>query len=100
MRWSLLLLRVAGFLLFAAIVAVVPSFISDFRASELALVGIFFIAVLGLNLLTGYTGVISLGHSAFMAIGAYTTALLLLGRPGLEAAELSPPDWLPRPIRE
>ena len=30
-----------------------------------------------------------------MAIGAYTTALLLLGRPGLEAAELSPPDWLP-----
>jgi branched-chain amino acid transport system permease protein len=95
MRWSLLLLRIAGFLLFAAVVAVVPSFISDFRSSELALVGISFIGILGLNLLTGYTGVISLGNSAFMAIGAYTTALLLLGRPGLEAAELSPPDWLP-----
>jgi branched-chain amino acid transport system permease protein len=95
MRWSLLLLRIGAFALFAAVVAVVPSFISDFRSSELALVGIFFIAVLGLNLLTGYTGVISLGHSAFMAIGAYTTALLLLGRPGLDAAELSPPGWLP-----
>ena len=40
MRWSLLLLRIAGFALFAAAVAVVPSFISDFRSSELALVGI------------------------------------------------------------
>ena len=95
MNWSMLALRVLAFALFAAIVAVVPSFTSDFRSSELALVGIFFIAILGLNLLTGYTGVISLGHSAFMAIGAYTTALLMLGRPGLEAAELSPPGWLP-----
>jgi branched-chain amino acid transport system permease protein len=95
MSWTLRALRVLGFALLAAVVAVVPSFISDFRASELALVGIFFIAVLGLNLLTGYTGVISLGHGAFMAIGAYTTALLMLGRPGLEAAELSPPEWLP-----
>jgi branched-chain amino acid transport system permease protein len=95
MNWSMLALRLLAFALFAAIVAVVPSFISDFRSSELALVGIFFIAILGLNLLTGYTGVISLGHSAFMAIGAYTTALLMLGRPGLEAAELSPPGWLP-----
>jgi branched-chain amino acid transport system permease protein len=95
MNWSLYALRLVGFVLLAAVVAVVPSFISDFRASELALVGIFFVAVLGLNLLTGYTGAISLGHGAFMAIGAYTTALLMLGRPGLEAAELSPPGWLP-----
>jgi branched-chain amino acid transport system permease protein len=95
MNWALFGLRVLAFALLAGIVAVVPSFISDFRSSELALVGIFFIAIVGLNLLTGYTGVISLGHGAFMAIGAYTTALLMLGRPGLEAAELSPPDWLP-----
>jgi branched-chain amino acid transport system permease protein len=95
MNWSLYALRLVGFVLLAAVVAVVPSFISDFRASELALVGIFFVAVLGLNLLTGYTGAISLGHGAFMAIGAYTTALLMLGRPGLGAAELSPPGWLP-----
>jgi branched-chain amino acid transport system permease protein len=88
-------LRGLGLLVFVAVVAVVPSRISDFRASELALVGISFIAVLGLNLLTGYTGVISLGHGAFMALGAYTTGLLTLGRPGLQSAGLSPPDWLP-----
>jgi branched-chain amino acid transport system permease protein len=95
MRTTRNVLRVLGFVAFAAVVAVVPSFISDFRASELALVGVFFIAVLGLNMLTGYGRVISLGHGAFMAIGAYTSALLMLGRPGLEAAGLSPPGWLP-----
>ena len=88
-------LRVAGLLAFVALVLLVPTRISDFRALELAQVGIFFIAILGLNLLTGYTGVISLGHGAFMAIGAYTTAILVLGRPGLTNAGLSPPDWLP-----
>lgn len=35
------------------------------------------VAVLGLNLLTGYNGQISLGHGAFYAIGAYTTAILM-----------------------
>ena len=38
---------------------------------------IYFIAILGLNILTGYTGQISLGHGAFMAIGGYTTAMLV-----------------------
>ena len=88
-------LRVAGFLVLALVVLVLPSRISDFRASEFALIGIFFIAILGLNVLTGYAGVISLGHGAFMAIGAYVTGILMLGRPGLEAAELAPPGWLP-----
>ncbi|MET4575335.1 branched-chain amino acid ABC transporter permease [Ottowia thiooxydans] len=37
---------------------------------------IYGIAIMGLNLLTGYTGQISLGHSAFFAIGAYATAVL------------------------
>ena len=37
---------------------------------------IYGIAIMGLNLLTGYTGQISLGHSAFFAIGAYTAAVL------------------------
>jgi branched-chain amino acid transport system permease protein len=36
----------------------------------------YFVAITGLNVLTGYTGQISLGHGAFMAIGGYTTALL------------------------
>src|SRR6201999_1461613 len=39
-------------------------------------VAIFFIAILGLNILTGYTGQISIGHGAFMMIGGYTTAIL------------------------
>jgi branched-chain amino acid transport system permease protein len=54
-----------------------PRVISDFRASELAYVAIYLIALLGLNILTGFTGQISLGHGAFMAIGAYTTAILI-----------------------
>ena len=89
------LLRVLGLAAFVAVVLVLPSRISDFRALEFAQIGIFFIAILGLNLLTGYTGVISLGHGAFMALGAYTTAVLMLGREGLTNAGASPPDWLP-----
>ena len=54
-----------------------PRFISDFRAQQFAYVAIYFIALLGLNLLTGFTGQISLGHGAFMLIGGYTTAILI-----------------------
>jgi branched-chain amino acid transport system permease protein len=74
--------RIIGFVAFAALlvaVAVLPSFISDFKAREWADVGIFLVALLGLNILTGYTGQISLGHGAFMAIGGYTTAILMAG---------------------
>ncbi|MPY81653.1 MAG: hypothetical protein GEV04_25470, partial [Actinophytocola sp.] len=39
--------------------------------------GIYLVALLGLNILTGFTGQISLGHGAFMAIGGYTTAILM-----------------------
>jgi branched-chain amino acid transport system permease protein len=70
-------LRILGFLVLVAVVLLLPSRVSDFRSLELAQVGIFYIAILGLNVLTGYTGVISLGHGAFMAIGAYTTAILV-----------------------
>jgi len=73
---------VIGFVAFAAfvvVVAVLPSFIGDFKAREWSDVGIFLIALLGLNILTGYTGQISLGHGAFMAIGGYTTAILMAG---------------------
>lgn len=44
----------------------------------LILIGINIIIVLGLNLITGVTGQLSLGHSAFMSIGAYTSALVML----------------------
>ena len=39
--------------------------------------GVYFIAILGLNIVTGYTGQISLAHGAFMAVGGYTTAILV-----------------------
>ena len=41
--------------------SLLPRFVSDFRAQQFAYVGIYFIASLGLNLLTGFTGQISLG---------------------------------------
>jgi branched-chain amino acid transport system permease protein len=68
--------EVTGFVALAALVAVLPRIVSDYRARELAIVGIYFIALLGLAILTGYSGQISLGHGAFMAIGGYTTAIL------------------------
>jgi len=65
------------FVVAAAAVFLLPRVISDFRAQQFAYVGIYFIALLGLNVLTGYTGQISLGHGAFMLIGGYTTAILI-----------------------
>ena len=55
---------------------VLPFVLSDYNLGLVAQVGIFFIAILGLNILTGYTGQISIGHGAFMAIGGYTTAIM------------------------
>ena len=49
---------------------------SGYHQGLAARVAIYFIAILGLNILTGYTGQISIGHGAFMAIGGYTTAIL------------------------
>jgi branched-chain amino acid transport system permease protein len=60
----------------AGVLAALPFLLSDYDVSLAAQVGIFFIAILGLNILTGYTGQISIGHGAFMAIGGYTTAVM------------------------
>lgn len=68
--------RVVGYLLLLAAIALLPLAVGDFRADQFARVGLFFIALMGLNILTGFTGQFSLGHGAFMAIGAYTTAIL------------------------
>lgn len=64
---------------FIGIVGVVPIIFSgrmSYYVSMLALSGIYAIAVIGLNMLMGYAGQISLGHAAFFAIGAYTSAIL------------------------
>jgi branched-chain amino acid transport system permease protein len=70
-------LNAAGFAVAAVVVAFLPRFISSYHALEWANVGIYFVALLGLNVLTGYSGQISLGHGAFMAIGGYTSAILI-----------------------
>lgn len=56
---------------------VLPFVVSDYWVFQLTLILANSIALLGLNLLTGYNGQISLGHGAFYAIGAYTTAILM-----------------------
>ena len=72
------------------IVAVaLPFVVSNYRTFQFTLVLIYAIALLGLNMLTGYNGQISLGHGAFYAIGAYTTAVLI--------DQLGVPYWLTLP---
>ena len=68
-----------------AVGLVLPLLVRDFVAFQLTLVMVYAIAILGLNLLTGFNGQFSLGHSAFFAIGAYTAAILMerLGVPYL-----------------
>jgi branched-chain amino acid transport system permease protein len=85
----------ALFLAGVVIVILLPRFMGEFRLLQFTLVAIYVIALLGLNILTGYSGQISLGHGALVGVGAYVTALLSLGRPGLEALTLDPPSWLP-----
>ncbi len=50
---------------------------SDYHLFQLTMVVVYAIAILGLAILTGFNGQISLGHGAFYAIGAYTTAILM-----------------------
>ena len=63
----------------AAIVAalVVPLVAQSFLVFQLTQVMVYAVAILGLNLLTGYNGQFSLGHSAFYGIGAYTAAIMM-----------------------
>jgi branched-chain amino acid transport system permease protein len=61
----------------AAIALLIPFMFGPYRVSQFTLVLVYAVAVLGLNLLVGYSGQISLGHGAFFALGAYTAALLI-----------------------
>jgi len=85
-----------------ALIVLIPQRAGEFRLSQFTYVAIYFIALLGLNILLGYNGQISLGHGAFMGIGGYAAAIFILGREGLAAAGANPPGWLPehgmRPI--
>jgi branched-chain amino acid transport system permease protein len=70
-------LRLVGPLVVLAVALALPEFVSGFRLFQFTQVLIYAIALLGLNMLTGYNGQISLGHGAFYAIGAYTTAIMI-----------------------
>jgi branched-chain amino acid transport system permease protein len=72
-RW----LKPAGLAALLAVAVAIPFLFGPYRVSQFTLVIIYAIAVLGLNLLVGYSGQISLGHGAFFCLGAYTGAILL-----------------------
>ena len=70
--WTLGLAAVA-----LAVALVLPFTLTNFRLFQFSQVFIYAIALLGLNILTGFNGQISLGHGAFYAVGAYTTAIMI-----------------------
>jgi branched-chain amino acid transport system permease protein len=74
-RWVWIVVAVAAAL--PLLRSVAPDIISDYRLFLMSTMMIAAIAVLGLNLLTGFNGQISLGHGAFYAVGAYTAAILM-----------------------
>src|SRR6202162_6600416 len=59
------------------LIVLLPFVAKNFFIFQLTMALIYAIAILGLNLLTGFNGQFSLGHSAFYAIGAYTAAILM-----------------------
>jgi branched-chain amino acid transport system permease protein len=85
-RWGITPVAALG----VALLAVIPFALSDYQVFQLTLIVANSIALLGLNLLTGYNGQISLGHGAFYAAGAYVTAILM--------DKFGVPYWLTIPI--
>jgi branched-chain amino acid transport system permease protein len=72
--WIWLLVIVAALL---PLIGGQTGLISNFYFLQLSLMIVYAIAVLGLNLLTGFNGQISLGHGAFFAVGAYVAAIMI-----------------------
>ena len=77
---------------FAALIVALalPWLLTNFQTFQLTQVQVYAIAILGLNLLIGYNGQISLGHGAFYAIGAFSVAIL--------SKHFGVPYWLGIPI--
>ena len=80
-RWA-----VAGL---AVLFVALPLSLSEYYLSILNLILIAVVGALGLNILVGYTGQISVGHGALMSVGAYTAANLI--------TRLQAPFWLAVP---
>jgi branched-chain amino acid transport system permease protein len=80
--------RYYAVLIFA--IGVVPFLINDYWANSLLIPFLIYgIAAIGLNILTGYCGLVSLGTGGFMAVGAYTTYKLMTSFPGLDMATIT-----------
>ncbi len=69
--------RLFVFLAILALALVLPALLKNFVVFQLTQTMVYAIAILGLNLLTGFNGQFSLGHSAFYAVGAYTAAIMM-----------------------
>jgi branched-chain amino acid transport system permease protein len=76
-KTSLTPTQIGGMLVLLAIACLLPFVLSNYQVFQLTMALTYAIALLGLNMLTGYNGQISLGHGAFFAIGAYTAAILM-----------------------
>jgi branched-chain amino acid transport system permease protein len=69
--------KVGAVVALIAVAVALPFLVSNYRVFQLNMVLVYAIVLLGLNILTGYNGQISLGHGAFYAIGAYAAAILM-----------------------
>ena len=67
---------IVGVVLLLAVLSVVPWYATTYWLDVINRIGIAIIGALGLNILVGYTGQISIGHAAFLAVGAYATGIL------------------------
>ena len=72
--WQRPWVRWAGPLLLVVVLAVMPLVLSEFANQTIARIGVYAVAVLGLNVVMGYTGQVSLGQIFFLGLGAYVTA--------------------------
>ncbi len=79
-----------GLVVLVVALVLLPFTVKNFRVFQFNLVLVYAVAVLGLNILTGYNGQISLGHGAFYAVGGYVAAVLM-ERAGL-------PFWATLPV--
>jgi branched-chain amino acid transport system permease protein len=76
--WPHRLLRFVGLAALIALVFWVPASLETFRLSQITTALVICIAAVGLNLLAGFNGQISLGHVAFFGLGAYTAGIVLV----------------------
>jgi branched-chain amino acid transport system permease protein len=79
MRLVKTILANSPLILIVAAFAVVPPFLPNaYHVQVLVFIGIYIVLALSLNLLNGYVGLLSIGHAAFYAIGAYASAKLTI----------------------